>query len=99
MTTPEPPAPPVLTTDRALYSHIKQCRLKRGYSTYKEAQLRGTYVYACPYCPGFHRTMKPLDAASQVRLIERIFGGPVTPEKITAFNDWVPPPKGGPGRV
>jgi hypothetical protein len=78
---------PDMTPDRARYITLKSCAAKRRYETYSDAWEKGSAVYACDQCGAFHRTSKPLNAAAQIKLIERIFGGSITPAKVTAFNE------------
>lgn len=82
-----------MTTDQAIYKKFHQCGAKRYFKTYPEALEDRTrngdryYAYACTQCDGFHHTSSIPDAASKIRIIERIFGRPVTPELVTAFNE------------
>lgn len=78
--------PRPLPTGPDRYRALRGCLLKAWYRTYDEAKQKKQYVYACEMCNGFHRTSKPLDAASQIRLIERIYSHPVTPELVTQFQ-------------
>lgn len=78
---------PLNTADRARYITLKRCESKRRFATYQEALEKRSYVYACDLCNGFHRTSKPLDASSQIKVITRLFGAPLTPAKVTAYNN------------